>query len=674
MFNKFNLIIIYTFLVLFYPAVSSSSVIEGIVFSEKGPVESPTVYAYKEFRDIRNANPSYISTAGTKKGFYTLQMLPGKYYLVASGMHNSKDYFSFHGANPIEVKDKNLWLPFMAVQRTKEIMTDHSPALLSGKVTFRGSPVANAQVSIYSPADDSFRGMGFLTGTTDDNGQFRLMAEPGEYVIIARKRNSYSGVRPLTKGDLFCYFSGNPATVMHSKETDLEIPCYPRDNIEAFLDKKVYSEISIKKSARNLTVFQKNNSAEIENLFSIKGRVTDLNGKPLRPLYVMAYKGKPLHMFKMLYVRTMPEYIAKTDENGYYTINAKPGNSYYLVAREFIGKAPVKNEYYGLYENNANHTVGPVKGSVAGADIAVSKIMTEETQDPKINIQYSEIRNRIYTGDTIINKDTAWNGYIVIDGTVHVARGSTLTIRPGTVVFFKKTDRNLDGVGDGKITVSGRILAKGTPDNMITFTSAEANPDKMDWSYLLLFVSRDENVIKHCIFNYAFTGVQVHFSKAIVSDSIFTKNHEGIRFGRAELQIEHNDILNNSFGIRYTRLEGPVKIIYNNISNNEVGIFHVPSNQNIVDFSETSVKKESFHRHQPVVRYNNIAYNDEYNFRLGERQGYNILLKDNWWGSAADNEIQTMIYDEQMDSSLGRAVYKPYYRSPVEKAGVGKGE
>jgi len=195
----------------------------------------------------------------------------------------------------------------------------------------------------------------------------------------------------------------------------------------------------------------------------------------------------------------------------------------------------------------------------------------------------------------------------------------------------------------------------------------------MDWSYLLFFVSGDENIIKYCIFEYAFTGVQVHFSKAVITDSVFMKNHEGIRFGRTELRVEHNDLLDNTYGVRFTRLEGPVEIIYNNIKGNDIGIFHVPSNQNIVDFSETFLKKGTYHNMQPVVRYNNISYNDEYNYRLGERQGYNILLKDNWWGSREDREIAGMIYDEKKDSTLGSVVYKPFFSFPVKDAGVRKG-
>jgi hypothetical protein len=205
------------------------------------------------------------------------------------------------------------------------------------------------------------------------------------------------------------------------------------------------------------------------------------------------------------------------------------------------------------------------------------------------------------------------------------------------------------------------------------YAPGEERPERMDWSYLLFFVSGDESIIRHCVFEYAFTGVQAHFSKAVISDSEFKKNHEGIRFGRAELRIEHNDLFENSYGIRHTRVEEPVGITYNNIRNNGVGIFLVPSNQNVNDFSVTFDKKRALPPKQFIVMHNNISYNTEYNYRLGERQGYDILLKDNWWGTAKEMEIIDTIYDEKTDNSLGGVMYKPYFTSPVKNAGMRKG-
>ncbi|MEN8265041.1 MAG: NosD domain-containing protein [Nitrospirota bacterium] len=674
--NRSVLLSIAVLIALLLPACSFSAVIEGIVLSSSGPVEGPGIYAYKEYHDIKNGSPSHISMPGDKKGFYRLELPPGNYYLTAAGKVDGKDYFSFHGANPIQIAGGKLWIPFMVLPETTATAGGGPSAKLSGIVTFRGKPVTGAHVSIYSPSAPAFRGMGFLTNTTDESGLFRMKPEPGTYVVIARKRMDFGGIRPLKSGDLFCYPSANPVMIRQSGGTFIEIPCYPKNDLKAFLDEEIYPAVLVKKSGEDSIRFRENRIEKTGGTLLIKGRVTDLHGNPMKNLYVKAYKGKPSKMFKMLYLRTMPEFMGVSDEDGRFMIDAVEKGTYYIVARELMGEAPAKGEYYGLYEENADHAVVMDTDSVDGINIVVSRVMGEaqsakgiwhREKDKKWTMHIKDFKN---ARDTVIKTDTLWSGEIFIKGTVHVARGATLTIKPGTVIRFKKVDENRDGVGDSRLKVSGRLVAEGTPDNMIRFTSAEKKPDKMDWSYLLFFVSGDENIVKYCNFEYAFTGIQVHFSKASVTDSVFTKNHEAIRFGRTELRIEHNEIFNNTYGIRFTRLEGPVEIKYNNIRNNDVGIFHVPSNQNIVDFSATFSKKGIYHRWQPVVRYNNISYNDEYNYRLGERQGYNILLKDNWWGSSEIEKITELIYDEKKDSTMGRVVFKPFFSAPVESAGV----
>ncbi len=657
------------------PDLSSSAVIEGIVLSEKGPIEDSQVFAYDTYRDYIDSKASYVSVKGDNKGFFKMELPPGRYYLVSTGNSNGTKYFSYHGANPVEITDTDLWIPFMALQRTSEIIDESSASGLSGRITYKGAPVQGAQVSIYPVTDLNFRGMGFLTSTTNDEGSFNMLSEPGEYVIVARKRMDFSGLRPLRKGDLFCYYAGNPVTVTASGVKQIEIPCYPKDDLKAFLDEKAYPAIMVKKVGEDSIRFREKKIEKIADALSIKGRVTDLKGNPIKDLYVMAYKGKPEQMFQMLYVRTMPDYLARTDDEGFYTINTEGKGSYYLLARDLIGEAPAKGENYGLYEENANHSVVVEKDPIDNVNILVSKVMAEKDKGQDVGgaNRPSLIYNYFYDVDTVINKDTAWSGYIIIKGTVHVARKATLTVNPGTVVMFRKIDRDHDGVGDSKITVSGRLLAQGAPGDMIRFTSAEDRPDKMDWAYLLFFVSGDEGIVKYSTFEYSFTGVQVHFSKAIITDSIFTKNHEGIRFGRTELRIEHNDIHDNAYGIRHTRLEGPVEIAYNNIRDNDVGIFLVPSNQNILDFSATFDRKDSLNQYQPVVTHNNIAYNVLYNYRLGEREGYDILLRDNWWGSMGEADIPGTIYDGKTDKTLGNVIYKPYLKSPAESAGIRKG-
>ena len=69
-----------------------------------------------------------------------------------------------------------------------------------------------------------------------------------------------------------------------------------------------------------------------------------------------------------------------------------------------------------------------------------------------------------------ITKDTTWSGTVILSGQSVVRRGVTLTILPGTTIKFAWTDEEKDDVGDGELTVEGRLIAKGTKEQPILFT------------------------------------------------------------------------------------------------------------------------------------------------------------------------------------------------------------
>jgi hypothetical protein len=72
----------------------------------------------------------------------------------------------------------------------------------------------------------------------------------------------------------------------------------------------------------------------------------------------------------------MTKFIAKTDDNGRFSIMLDGGGMYYLVAREILGQAPDNPERYGLYEGNVNHSIEVAPGEQEEAvTIFVDRIM-----------------------------------------------------------------------------------------------------------------------------------------------------------------------------------------------------------------------------------------------------------------------------------------------------------
>jgi hypothetical protein len=365
-------------------SVGHTATIEGIVITPDGPLADSQVLAYPDFTSMASDLNSTASQPGPKPGQFQLELKPGKYYFIARGTQNNSRYYSYHGLNPLTVEEDYLWLPFFAVQSSL-IEYSAGPTGIGGAVLYKGEPLRSGAVSVYPLSSPNFRGMGLLTNSLDADGRFWFDLEPGPYVVIARKRMSGTNMGPLQKGDLFCYAEANPVTVQPSRSSELEIFCYPRDDLNSFLENSQQDPRGRRENRRRTASLYETElddaSAKIrEDLLKkpvlVSGTVKDLSGKPMRGLYVTAYPAEQFPLFQMYVIRLITDYMTKTDEYGRYRLDLEAGKTYYLVARQKIGEAPDHLEYYGLYEGNANHslTVGPGLDS-SQVDIAVERIM-----------------------------------------------------------------------------------------------------------------------------------------------------------------------------------------------------------------------------------------------------------------------------------------------------------
>lgn len=653
-------IVIFSFL----STPSMGGTIEGIVMTEYGPLDGAVVKAYPTLLDALSGSKPAVSLAGKKSGYFSLDLPPGIYYLTASGLEKGEKFFSYHGSNPIKIEDKPFWLPFAASALTSSVQKSSEVSRISGKVIFKGKPVGDAQVSLYSLDEKNLRGLGLQTLSSDSSGRFSFAVPHAQYILVARKRAGGKAKMPLKKGDLFCFYGANPILLEERSEVAVEITCNPKDDQQAFLSPEVIQDNSLIELARS-----REKRGTILDA-AIAGRVQTIDGKPAGDMQVTAYLRDPGKTFQMHHLRLASENMVNTDKDGRYYLPLKRAGSYYLVARQYGGESPLKGELYGLYEGNSNHSVEIDQEKVT-VDITVGRVMDERFKDSSHLAKGSANANMI-KAPSVIYEDTTWSGEVLVEGAVMVARAVTLRIEPGTIIRFKRIDRDNDGIGDGELRVTGRIIAKGTAEKPILFTSAEKEPKAGDWSYLLLFTSGGENVIEHTTFEHAFTGLQVHFSRALVRDSVFRNNIEGIRFGRAELDIEHNQIFSNDIGIRYHRLEGPVNIRENVVNNNGVGLFLVPSNQNFVDFSVDRYLPDLRYYMPPLIKDNVIADNLIYNFQLGERLSTDIPLARNWWGSENVEQIRATLFDKERDPELGSVTILPILSKRVEQAGPRK--
>jgi hypothetical protein len=387
MLNRLKLHIIFIALPLVFSCLGGSdsfaALVEGIVITTEEPLADSRVFAYPDFASLASKSNGIESRPGEKPGQFRIELAPGKYFFIARGYENGNRMYSYHGLNPVTVPEDYLWLPFFAVESNSPKYLEGPPGI-GGFVFYKGKPLQSGMVSVYPLSSTSFRGMGLLTNTLDSNGRFWFDLEPGSYVVIARKRLGNTNMGPLQKGDLFCYAEANPIQVRESQSCEMEIFCYPRDDLNAFLENRQQDPRGRREERRRTaslheTKFEdaaKIRAGMLQRPIKVSGTITDLAGKPMEGLYVSAYPADQFPLFQMYVIRMITEYMAQTDKNGQYRLNLEAGRTYYLVARERIGDAPDHLELYGLYEGNVNHsiTVGP-DIDTSQVDIVVEGIM-----------------------------------------------------------------------------------------------------------------------------------------------------------------------------------------------------------------------------------------------------------------------------------------------------------
>lgn len=645
-------------------AGAAESKVAGRVLTEYSPIKDARVYVYGKYDDIKSGSHLFVFGPTGADGLYSSSVPQGSYYFVARGRQDGREFFAYHGGNPIKIGSEDTWITLLAQPLNAPVFSEGETGI-KGVVTYKGRLLAGAYVTAYKDGAALFKGLGFKTESVSENGRFDFLLQPGKYVLVAKKIESGKGNRPLKAGDLFCYAPNNPVEVLPDMVTTVEIPCYPKDNRTAFIDIPQLKTESFKSVEHRI----------LNDKSGIKGRVVDSSGKPVAGILVLAYRTtKPV--FLTYHLSHGTEYNAETAADGSFHIPVDASGDYYMVARDTLGDGPHRGEMFGLYNGNSRHVVAYKQGTLVDSIvITAGKIMDDASQFAKTDLLKSAgavsqsrfEKTSVKITDAVLTQNTIWSGEVVIRGVVLVKKGVTLTIEPGTKVRFVRVDKDLNNVGDGELRVEGRIVARGTAMEPIVFTSAEQSKVTRDWSYVHLLASQEDNLFEYCRFEYGFSGIQVHYSTVRVTDCLFSNNHEGLHFNTANVMAEHNTFEKNGSAIRFKRLEGRVVITANDIRNNEIGVLFGRQQINAVDFNKLNNPVD-----YPVFSGNSFHRNHKYNFSMGEGQELDIHVENNWWGTDNSSKISSEIFDKESDIALGRIIFTPFLAAPLVDAGARK--
>jgi hypothetical protein len=295
----------------------------------------------------------------------------------------------------------------------------------------------------------------------------------------------------------------------------------------------------------------------------------------------------------------------------------------------------------------------------------------------------------------------------LITGDVEIPPGVTLTVEPGTTVRFtaQSDDQHDPGEYDPQdpstypstmitILVRGMLLARGTLEQQITFTSDSDQPGELDWQSIALEESGtailDHVVIENGHFGLQLNSVELHASitnstirnattccictdrhaitgpiiiadnhfvgcgreaidtyahqNLIVQHNVFTENYVGIMSVGSSIMVESNLFVGNSRGLGVIE-DGTPMITGNEFTQNDDAAIFVTDGA-------------------PLITENNIHANG-WNLQLEDSER-GVTAENNYWGSARPDVIGQTIWDGHDDPSLGLVDFEPYAWQPFD--------
>ena len=240
----------------------------------------------------------------------------------------------------------------------------------------------------------------------------------------------------------------------------------------------------------------------------------------------------------------------------------------------------------------------------------------------------------------LLTEDETWSGIVHITGDVTLKAELTLTILPGTKVLFAahQDDQHSEGAvplddwiaqhndptwteeyaqSHSSMAIYGTLIARGTPENRITFTSDSPTPDAGDWIQVHF---GHNSIIQYCIIEYARGGLDtmVNTGESITIDHNIIRNTlwSGISIHSSSPTVTNNEIIHagGHQGIDVIG-EGSAPLITHNIIKECMGGINIlDGNSPIIEYN-TLINNEhpigvSGQRTNAIIRHNSISCPD----------------------------------------------------------------
>jgi len=278
-----------------------------------------------------------------------------------------------------------------------------------------------------------------------------------------------------------------------------------------------------------------------------------------------------------------------------------------------------------------------------------------------------------------ITADTVWrksDSPYIVTATVQVFQNITLTIEPGVIIKFNPSTG---------LTIGGKLVAIGTAEAPITFTSNAPTPASKDWGRIkFVDTAQDASfdsagnysdgcIIKNCLIEFG-KGIWCENSSPLISSNYIrkTSDYGGIFFGGAsdKVKIVYNTLEENGFPIYLNGTFASLEILNNKVRRNYDGLLieTCPAGtlikDNIIEYNGAnnvggiSVRSGSgsiisnFISHNQDTSWNAAIYCENVTFTIHNNQ---ILSNHNQ--AIASNNSYLTVTNNQIVGNKGYAVW-----------------
>lgn len=254
----------------------------------------------------------------------------------------------------------------------------------------------------------------------------------------------------------------------------------------------------------------------------------------------------------------------------------------------------------------------------------------------------------IISGKTI-NTQEHWRGTVIIEGDVIVAPNGRLVIEAGSSILFRA---NMDKQKSGRdqtraeLIVYGTLMARGSINQKIRFSSAAAAPRMQDWYGISITSPNQTSVIDYAIIEFAFNGVHIKKSNPQISNAQIQFNYNAGIVAEVEAapKILGNIISENDYAGLICNTGAQPFLSDNMIAQNQIGVIIFGTAQPNLG---SLTRDDSYN-----IGRNALVNNREYNIHNHSSQ--NIKAENNSWGVPDAPKIALTVYDFEDDKKYGK--------------------